>query len=50
MLDEIAPLADGNSHADAQAYVVEDGRLMIMLPGGAAALLMDPAQLARLTR
>jgi len=46
VLDEIAPLADGNSHADAQAYVVEDGRLMVMLPGGAAALLMDPAQLA----
>ncbi len=44
ILDESAPLAQG-SHADATAYRIENGALVVALKGGAATGLKDPAQL-----
>ena len=43
VLDQAAPLATG-SHADATAYTVEDGKLVVALRGGASTELKDPAQ------
>lgn len=44
VLDQAAPLANG-SHADATAYQVQGGKLVVALKGGAASGLKDPAQL-----
>jgi malate synthase len=44
-LDSAAPLA-GGSHADATAYAIESGRLMVGQRDGKPATLADPAQLA----
>ncbi|MEP7313087.1 MAG: malate synthase G [Pseudomonadota bacterium] len=44
-LDEIAPLTAG-SHADAAAYTVEAGRLVVALADGNRSELRKPAQLA----
>ncbi|MCO5105407.1 MAG: malate synthase G, partial [Burkholderiaceae bacterium] len=43
VLDESAPLAQG-SHADASAYRVENGALVVALQGGASTGLKNPAQ------
>lgn len=43
VLDQAAPLANG-SHADATAYQVQGGKLVVALKGGAASGLKDPAQ------
>lgn len=42
-LDQAAPL-EGGSHADATAYTVQDGKLVVALRGGALGQLKDPAQ------
>jgi malate synthase len=42
LLDTAAPLSSG-SHADARGYAVDEGALVVDLPGGAAPLA-DPAQ------
>jgi malate synthase len=44
-LDRAFPLAHG-SHADANAYLVEDGQLSVRLAGGAATGLARPGQFA----
>ena len=44
-LDDIAPLADGTSHADARAYRVAAGRLVVATGGGETGL-SDPALFA----
>ena len=44
VLDESTPLAQG-SHADATAYRIENGALVVALQGGASTGLKDPAQL-----
>ncbi|MGP1681323.1 MAG: malate synthase G, partial [Giesbergeria sp.] len=44
VLDESAPLAQG-SHADATAYRIENGALVVQLKGGTSSGLKDPAQL-----
>ena len=44
-LDQAAPLASGK-HADATAYVVENGVLVVTLAGGARTGLADPAKFA----
>ena len=44
-LDDSAPLAEG-SHADAAAYSVEGGRLVVARKDGKATALVDPAALA----
>ena len=41
VLDQAAPLAEG-SHADAQAYRVEQGRLVVALRNGSTAALAEP--------
>lgn len=43
VLDQAAPLESG-SHADATAYQVEGGRLVVKLEGGKSAGLKDPAK------
>lgn len=43
VLDQAAPLANG-SHADATAYTVQGGKLVVALKGGASSGLKDPAQ------
>ncbi len=43
VLDESTPLAQG-SHADATAYRIENGALVVALQGGASTGLKDPAQ------
>ncbi len=43
VLDQAVPLASG-SHADATAYKVEGGRLMVQLKGGQSSGLKDPAK------
>ena len=43
VLDESTPLAQG-SHADATAYRIENGALVVALQGGARTGLKDPAQ------
>lgn len=43
VLDQAAPLA-GGSHADATAYQVQGGKLVVALKGGASSGLKDPAQ------
>jgi malate synthase len=43
VLDEVAPLAAG-SHAEATAYAVSDGALVVSLASGGAAGLADPAR------
>jgi malate synthase len=45
VLDRIAPLSEG-SHADARGYAVAEGRLAVMLAGGAAATLAEPKTFA----
>ena len=45
VLDQAAPLARG-SHADATAYRVENGALMVTLGDGSRAALRNPAQFA----
>ncbi|MDJ0653287.1 MAG: malate synthase G [Xanthomonadales bacterium] len=45
LLDTAAPLA-GASHAEAEAYRVEDGQLVVAVSGGAAARLVSPDKLA----
>ena len=44
-LDQAAPLAQG-AHADAAAYRLEDGALVVELAGGGRTGLADPAKLA----
>ncbi|HET7204861.1 MAG TPA: malate synthase G [Steroidobacteraceae bacterium] len=44
-LDSVAPLA-GGSHADAVAYRVADGRLVVDLKGGAVSALQDDSRFA----
>jgi malate synthase len=46
VLDRIAPLAGGASHAQALGYAVAGGALAVALPGGASAALADPAAFA----
>ena len=43
VLDESTPLAQG-SHADATAYRIESGALVVAMQGGASTGLKDPAQ------
>lgn len=43
VLDQAAPLANG-SHADATAYTVQGGKLVVALKGGASSGLKDPAR------
>jgi len=43
VLDQAVPLASG-SHADATAYQVEGGRLVVQLKGGQSTGLQDPAK------
>ncbi|MDB5750931.1 MAG: glcB [Ramlibacter sp.] len=43
VLDQAVPLASG-THADATAYQVQGGKLVVALKGGAASGLKDPAQ------
>jgi malate synthase len=43
VLDQAVPLANG-SHADATAYQVEGGRLVVQLKGGKSSGLKDPAK------
>ncbi|MGV3572599.1 MAG: malate synthase G [Ramlibacter sp.] len=43
VLDQAVPLASG-SHADATAYQVQGGKLVVALKGGASSGLKDPAQ------
>jgi len=43
VLDQAAPLAQG-SHADATAYKVENGQLLVRLKGGQSCGLQDPAK------
>src|SRR5690349_9784202 len=43
LLDDAAPLASG-SHADATAYTVQGGKLVVALKGGASTGLKDPSQ------
>jgi len=45
VLDQAAPLA-GGSHADAAAYAVKDGRLLVTLAGGGTATLAAPEAFA----
>ncbi len=45
LLDRVAPLA-GGSHADAVAYIVHDGGLVVRLKGGQVAALAEPGQFA----
>ena len=44
-LDEVAPLAEG-SHADASAYTIADGKLVVALSDGTTTGLAKPEQLA----
>jgi len=44
-LDQVAPLREGR-HADAIAYRVRDGQLVVELAGGAGTTLADPARFA----
>ena len=43
VLDQAAPLS-GGSHADATAYLVQDGQLVVQLKGGQRSGLQDPAR------
>ena len=44
VLDQAAPLAEG-THAEASAYALRDGKLVVTLQGGGETGLADPAQL-----
>lgn len=49
LLDTVAPLAGGVSHASAASYAVANGALAVTLSDGAVARLADPARFAGYT-